>query len=757
MDPIARFKILFEGDNEALNAENIGLQPPSIVQASTTPKPLTLTPLPSPPTVATQNQSEKAVLTVNNDTGGSDNSDDTLYQDEYLASFRDADEKQRRSRMKSKIPMDRRAQLPDSNSKLSTENVRYFCPLVAISRFPYKYIHSSKADRVAKGYFDGGKFWNLTWDIYYINPPADIALKPILLVPQSQVQNLLDSICNDLGFKLSIPSDESQGVSIPFTEDGTPQPVYLGVSTSRDMKEKFERTASISNNGQFELPQNASGKLKRAFALYKEKILRATNANRQKNKSGKIKKKHTQTQKAKFWYRGLKRTQCYLGLRPRLSRDVSRTNTASADKTWAEQQAADKEYALQNGIALYPLDINEPAPYVFADEPIFVSIDVESNERCHTQITEIGLSVLDTLDLTAIPPGQDGYNWMNKIRSRHFRISEYASVVNRDFVSGCPDKFEFGESEWISVREVRAAIDSCFQPPYSGHVMYSSMEGTTALELASRVSTDGGVKLSEDENEKKEETVNDKILLGHRAGSNEINTYKKLKRNVVLVGHDLSGDIRYLARLGCETFKGYEESLASQNSNIALPHFIDAIDTNRLFRVLKRDFQPSSLSKVLLDVGIPGWNLHNAGNDARYTLEAMIAIALKARFRSDHEGGIDPGALDETMSTASVTDITGKTFAPDDLMASMSLDDHPDGRPTCSSRSAGWAKDKAKAAWKAEIERRVAAKKEQSEAIVRDECAAWESVMSADWDVAEYDDLDGGATRRIGKDFFEYA
>jgi hypothetical protein len=75
---------------------------------------------------------------------------------------------------------------------------------------------------------------------------------------------------------------------------------------------------------------------------------------------------------------------------------------------------------------------------------VFVCVDVEANERNANQITEIGIAALDTRDLKSLVPGERGANWMTKIRARHFRINEYKHIVNTEFVSGCPERFEFG-------------------------------------------------------------------------------------------------------------------------------------------------------------------------------------------------------------------------------------------------------------------------------------------------------------------------
>lgn len=84
------------------------------------------------------------------------------------------------------------------------------------------------------------------------------------------------------------------------------------------------------------------------------------------------------------------------------------------------------------------------APYEQEGSVIFISVDIEANERNASQITEIGIATLDTRDIKSIVPGQGGKNWMDKIRARHFRINEYKHIRNTEFVNGCPDRFEFG-------------------------------------------------------------------------------------------------------------------------------------------------------------------------------------------------------------------------------------------------------------------------------------------------------------------------
>jgi hypothetical protein len=207
-----------------------------------------------------------------------------------------------------------------------------------------------------------------------------------------------------------------------------------------------------------------------------------------------------------------------------------------------------------------PVDPGKCAPYPFYMNPIFVCVDVEAWERNNDVITEIGVSFLDTQDIAAVQPGQDGENWARKINTQHFRIDEYAHHVNHQFVLGCPDKFEFGKSEFISVKDAAKVVAACFQLA-SWH--------QTSLE----------------------------------------------PRNLILVGHDIAHDIAYLRKIGFDV--------------MTLPNLYDRIDTSVLHKAWKRNAQPRSLSSMLLDLGMTAWNLHNAGNDAHYTMQCMLGISFR--------------------------------------------------------------------------------------------------------------------------------
>ena len=40
-----------------------------------------------------------------------------------------------------------------------------YCPIILASKFPYKYLRAETSDKVAKRFFDEGKFWRRSWQV----------------------------------------------------------------------------------------------------------------------------------------------------------------------------------------------------------------------------------------------------------------------------------------------------------------------------------------------------------------------------------------------------------------------------------------------------------------------------------------------------------------------------------------------------------------------------------------------------------------
>ncbi|OOF99875.1 hypothetical protein ASPCADRAFT_138772 [Aspergillus carbonarius ITEM 5010] len=275
------------------------------------------------------------------------------------------------------------------------------------------------------------------------------------------------------------------------------------------------------------------------YAAFETMMEHAIEAIRNKKKSSKQKQMMRAMQEYNT-HSMIRRMQCYFGLRP------------------AEDTDDEAEKLIWDSPGMVPtiptIDVTNAVPYQFWREPVFVSIDIESNERCHTQITEIGVSTLDMLRLVGIPPGEKGEQWRSRIQSRHLRVKEYGHIVNHEFVAGCPGMFQFGESEWVLQQDLGDVVRLCLQ-------------------------------------------------LGDA-----------MSRRLVLVGHSLSSDLKYLNQIGVD-----------------VEGFHDRVDTAEMFRMLRGEASVRSLGGVLVDLGMMGWYLHNAGNDARYTMEVLVASLLEVK------------------------------------------------------------------------------------------------------------------------------
>ncbi|PWY84479.1 hypothetical protein BO94DRAFT_494088 [Aspergillus sclerotioniger CBS 115572] len=427
------------------------------------------------------------------------------------------------------------ASLLTDKTELATLPIRpsngQFSPLVAVARYPYKNIKGDLSKQIASRFFDAGKFWNRSWDIYYIHAPPSLGSKCVLLTPTSEVNRFLQEINREMKCGLSLSTDVTAGFILTFKEQ-YPQPLYVGRSTTRETKDRLEgRIPVLSGHG-----HSSEGDMNEEYAAFETMMEHAIEAIRNKKKNSKQKQMMRALQEYNT-QNTIRRMQRSFGLRP-----VEDTDDEAEMLTWDSPGTVP---------TIQTIDVTKAVPYQFWREPVFISIDVESNERCHSQITEVGVSTLDMLTLVGIPPGETGEQWRSRIHSRHLRVKEYGHIVNHDFVAGCPGMFQFGESEWVLQRDLGGVVRSCLQ-------------------------------------------------LGDA-----------MSRRLVLVGHSLSSDVKYLKHIGVD-----------------VEGFHDRVDTAELFRMLRGETSVRSLGGVLADLGIIGWYLHNAGNDARYTMEVLVASLL---------------------------------------------------------------------------------------------------------------------------------
>ncbi|PKY08334.1 hypothetical protein P168DRAFT_314439 [Aspergillus campestris IBT 28561] len=415
-----------------------------------------------------------------------------------------------------------------------------FCPLLALSKYPYKYLQGEMRDKVANRFFERGLFWKRQWDLYYIHlrPQNQQTVRHLLLVPAAQARHLLHEINNSLESSLVFPT---QNFFLDFTTHAFPFPVFLGQSTSREDKEQLEGNipASLAPEHKVSAPDDEY----LAYAAMLESGWEAAKGKRTKVSKEKMAQR---VQKERDRIVCLQRLQRYLGLR---GDAIVPKDSSGGDPAENQEPPGTKREAV---------DENQPTPHPFWKEPIFISVDIECNERCHSQVTEVGISVLDTRDLVGVPPGENCSYWRRLIQSRHLRVREHGHIVNRDFVPGCPKDFQFGTSEWVDLDQLGDTVRACFQAP-SG---------------------------ADDE-----------------------------ERTLILVAHSTGMEETYLRKLGVPVLREGGK-----------PFFAEIVDTAEFFKVIQGETATRSLGAVLLEVGIEGWYLHNGGNDARYSMEAMLGM-----------------------------------------------------------------------------------------------------------------------------------
>jgi hypothetical protein len=96
---------------------------------------------------------------------------------------------------------------------------------------------------------------------------------------------------------------------------------------------------------------------------------------------------------------------------------------------------------------------------------------------------------------------------------------------------------------------------------------------------------------------------------------NIFNPYILNERDIIVVGHDARQDITYFNEIGIDLR--------------ALAGLKEPVDTQQIHQSWCGAPNGRGLVAVLNDLGIPNKNLHNAGNDAHYTLCAMLGIAVQ--------------------------------------------------------------------------------------------------------------------------------
>lgn len=91
-------------------------------------------------------------------------------------------------------------------------------------------------------------------------------------------------------------------------------------------------------------------------------------------------------------------------------------------------------------------------------------------------------------------------------------------------------------------------------------------------------------------------------------------------RKVVVIGHDVKQDIQYLNSLDFDVYE--------------MENLLEVVDNQKLHQHRSKFYNGQSLCTVLTGLKISYRFLHNAGNDAVYTLQCLLRLALLKRQES---------------------------------------------------------------------------------------------------------------------------
>ena len=215
------------------------------------------------------------------------------------------------------------------------------------------------------------------------------------MVPALEVEALIHDINKELGTSLRFPHPSREpGFVLNFDGKGSPRPRYLGRISEDISVEDMELQIPGPD---YKAAGEAEEVEDRSFEAFKTQIEAGIQASKNKTKTQKEKKKRERVSQKQGWCAQLKRTQCYLGIRPRCGEIVHKESITGPELSWAEFVEAQKAYDLARCVHLPTLNVNQPVPYDFSQSVIFVCIDIEVWEKDHNLVTVSHISsVLQT-------------------------------------------------------------------------------------------------------------------------------------------------------------------------------------------------------------------------------------------------------------------------------------------------------------------------------------------------------------------------
>lgn len=452
--------------------------------------------------------------------------------------------------------------------------------ITALRRLPYKIKTFSRTDQLALApFFDLEPFFAQTdrhrWDIYH---DTDGNGKPVLLVTLKQAWSFLDYVYHESGIEVPKHPKSNYCYRKQDLKPGETAKDPVKVATVGN-KTQWEEVKAQWANG-------TTGKGGDGGMTAEEK------------EAKKIKQKEKQERSMKGFGLQVERARKLLGLTA-VGEQVGVTKETEVILQFADREggvkitvgAFEKVETITTTTSSSSIQPSKPKhKEEFEDVPFFVCVDCESWERNHSAITEIGIA---TLDMGALPPSQPlTYEIiMPQMTYRHIRITEHRQLRNGKFVPDAADRFDFGTTEFQALKALPAVLAEAFTPPPLP--MHTTPKG-------------------------------------------------KKRRTIAFVGHDAAADIKYLNDCKFDSRIAVREMLQRLDEEAGFgagaAREMDVFDTAEMYRAITGEMNTKGLGKMLHELGLQPWNLHNAGNDAAYTLRAFVRMCDRPMM--DLEGKI---------------------------------------------------------------------------------------------------------------------
>lgn len=184
MDRAERLKLLFEHDSSLLTTdvqlykESLPNPPEPVPERVPTPAPETA---PAPRSGTAEPKQKASSQPVTNEVFGPEPPpvvSDSEESDDYLSACkRTAQRKAKEAVQDASFQPSKKDARKSHGRKIAAQNLavtdnlsnlplsRCFCPIMAVSRLPYKYLRGEASEAIAQQFFTEGKFWMRYWDL----------------------------------------------------------------------------------------------------------------------------------------------------------------------------------------------------------------------------------------------------------------------------------------------------------------------------------------------------------------------------------------------------------------------------------------------------------------------------------------------------------------------------------------------------------------------------------------------------------------